>query len=126
LAKISGHAFVNLSNLTILDISYNKLSALEIEYMSHLPKLQTLNISGNVQLNLLEIREVFVNISELRSLAIADITNLPEGIFSPFENLQSLNISGTHLGNETSLILEPLKTLKVSKKSFSKAFLIVH
>lgn len=114
LAKISGKAFINLSGLTYLDISYNKLSALELDYMSHLPKLQTLNISGNVQMNLLDIRPVFQNLTELRSLSIADITNMPLGIFVPLSNLQTLNISGTHLNNETLQILNPLAKLKVN------------
>lgn len=114
LAKISGRAFVNLSNLTYLDIAYNKLSSLDLDYVCHLPKLQTLNISGNVQMNLLDIREVFENLTELRSLSIADITNMPLGIFEPLGNLHMLNISGTHLGNETNQFLGPLKSLKVS------------
>lgn len=114
LAKISGKAFVNLSNLTYLDVSYNKLSALELQYMSHLPKLQTLNISGNIQMNLFEIRPVFQNMSStLRSLSMADITNMPLGVFVPLSNLQALNISGTHLNNETLQILNPLTKLKV-------------
>lgn len=114
LAKISGRAFNNLLNLTFLDISYNKLSALEWDYMCHMPKLQTLNISGNVQLNLLEIRPVFQNLTELRALSIADIANMPLGIFVPLGNLLMLNISGTHLNNETLQILNPLAKLKVS------------
>lgn len=118
LAKISGKAFVNLSNLTYLDISYNKLSALEADYMSNLPKLQALDISGNVQLNLLDLQAVFENLTQLRSLSIADITNLPLGIFEPLTDLQVLNISGTHVGNETSQILSPLTMLKVNKIEF--------
>lgn len=115
LAKISGKAFSNLSNLTHLDISYNKLSALELDYMGQLPKLNSLNISGNVQLNLLDIRPIFQNLTELRSLSIADITSLPLGIFVPLGNLQVLNISGTHLNNETLQILNPLAKLKVNQ-----------
>lgn len=85
--------------------------------MSHLPKLQILNISGNVQLNLLNLRDVFEITSGLRSLSIADITNLPLDIFVPLGNLQKLNVSGARLGNETTQILEPLKLLKVSQFS---------
>lgn len=104
-----------MSNLTHLDISYNKLSALELDYMKDLPKLASLNVSGNVQLNLADIRPVFQNLTELRSLSIADITNLPLGIFVPLGNLQVLNISGTHLNNETLQILNPLAKLKVRR-----------
>lgn len=113
LVKISVKAFVNLSNLTSLDISYNKLTALELESMLDAPKLHTLNISGNVQLNLATVQLVFENMTEIRSLAIADIINLPLGVLTPLANLEFLNISGTHLGNDTNQMLEPLKKLKV-------------
>lgn len=82
--------------------------------MYHVSKLQTLNISGNIQMNLLDIRPVFQNLTDLQSLSIADITNMPLGIFVPLSNLQMLNISGTHLNNETIQILNPLAKLKVS------------
>lgn len=66
-------------------------------------------------MNLLDISPVFENLTELRSLSIADITNMPLGIFVPLSNLQMLNISGTHLGNDTNQMLEPLNVLKVDK-----------
>lgn len=68
-----------------------------------------------MQLNLLDVRPVFQNLTELRSLSIADITNMPLGLFVPLSNLLMLNISGTHLNNETLQILNPLGKLKVSK-----------
>lgn len=92
--------------------------------MCHLPKLYTLNISGNVQLNLLEIEAVFQNLTELRALSIADITNLPLGLLVPLSNLEILNISGTHLGNETSQMLEPLMKLKVWKNLYCELFAV--
>ncbi|XP_070496692.1 chondroadherin-like isoform X2 [Chironomus tepperi] len=112
LRKIESQAFNNLSNLTYLDISYNKLPTLELNYMYHLTKLQTLNISGNVQLNLFEMSAMFQNMSNLRSLSIADITNLPLDIFETLNKLQSLNISGAGLGANISRILQPLIMLK--------------
>lgn len=66
-------------------------------------------------MNLLDISPVFENLTELRSLSIADITNMPLGVFVPLSNLQTLNISGTHLGNETNQMLDPLTNLKVEK-----------
>ncbi|KAG5674936.1 hypothetical protein PVAND_004880 [Polypedilum vanderplanki] len=110
--NIGNEAFSNLSNLTYLDISYNKLPELGLDYMSNLPKLKTLNISGNVQLNLLNVRDIFEITSGLRSLAIADITDLPLDIFVPLDSLQHLNVSGCRLGNHTHQILEPLTMLK--------------
>lgn len=82
--------------------------------MCHLPKLQALNISGNVQLNLWDLETLFQNLTQLRALSMADVSNVPVDFFEPLGNLQTLNISGTRLGNETSLLLEPLGMLKVN------------
>lgn len=114
LRKISEKAFYNLSNLTALDVSYNKLSSLELDYMCSLPKLETLNISGNLQLNLWELEPVFQCLKKLKFLAMADVSNIPIDFFMALGNLQTLNVSGTRLNNETSVLLEPLKTLKVN------------
>lgn len=81
--------------------------------MLEVPNLQTLNISGNVQMNFATVQLVFENMTKIRSLAMADITNLPLGVLTPLANLEALNISGTHLGNDTNQMLEPLKNLKV-------------
>lgn len=59
LAKVTNGAFVNLSNLTYLDLSYNKLVKLESASVEPLRKLHTLNISGNIQMDLYDIREAF-------------------------------------------------------------------
>ena len=118
--KIESQAFNNLSNLTYLDLSYNKLPTLELNDMCHLPKLQTLNISGNVQLNLFEMSAVFQNMSELRSLSIGDITNLPSDIFDTLNKLQSLNISGAGLGSNVSRILQSMIMLKVCMSLFKE------
>lgn len=63
LAKVTNGAFVNLSNLTYLDVSYNKLVKLESASVEPLKKLHTLNISGNIQMDLYDIREAFQVIS---------------------------------------------------------------
>lgn len=59
LAKVTNGAFVNLTNLTYLDISYNKLVKLESVSVEPLRKLHTLNVSGNAQMDLYDIRESF-------------------------------------------------------------------
>lgn len=81
--------------------------------MEHLPKLETLNISGNIQMDLLDIRPVFQKLTVLRSLSIADITKLPLELLEPLSNLQVLNISGVNIGNETGQVLGALSQLKV-------------
>lgn len=63
LAKVTNNAFVNLSNLTYLDLSYNKLVKLESASVEPLKILHTLNISGNIQMDLYDIREAFQVIS---------------------------------------------------------------
>lgn len=84
--------------------------------MGHLPKLETLNISGNIQMNLLDIRTVFQDLTVLRSLSIADMADLPLGLFEPLSNLQVLNISGVHLGNRTGQVLGAIPRLKVTNE----------
>lgn len=59
LAKVTNGAFVNLSNLTYLDLSYNKLVKLEPASVVPLKSLHALNISGNIQMDLYDIRETF-------------------------------------------------------------------
>lgn len=60
LAKISEKAFENLSNLTYLDVSYNKLSRIEPECLEPVAaNLRTFNISGNLQLDLMEVNPTF-------------------------------------------------------------------
>lgn len=59
LAKVTDDAFTNLSNLTYLDLSYNKLQNLEAASMEPLKSLHSLNISGNPQINLFEIQNTF-------------------------------------------------------------------
>lgn len=70
LAKVTNGAFVNLSNLTYLDLSYNKLVKLESASVEPLRKLHTLNISGNIQMDLYDIREAFQVISLCISLSL--------------------------------------------------------
>lgn len=45
---------------------------------------------------------------------MADVSNMPLDFFEPLTSLQALNVSGTRLGNETGLLLEPLTKLKVN------------
>lgn len=52
-------AFNNLTNLTHLDLSYNKLVRLDTVSVEPLKSLQYLNISGNMQMDLIDIRDTF-------------------------------------------------------------------
>lgn len=113
MAKISAKAFDHLSNLTTLDLSHNKLSILETDYMAKLTNLKVLNISGHPQMNLMEIKPTFQIMTELRVLSMADMGSLPIGIFIPLSHIKVLNISGNHISNETLQILNPLIGLKV-------------
>jgi len=56
---VPNDSFLQLTNLTFLDLSYNKLVRLEPQSIRSLSKLLTLNISGNVQMDLKEMRETF-------------------------------------------------------------------
>lgn len=52
-------AFNNLTNLTHLDLSYNKLVRLDTVSVEPLKSLQYLNISGNMQMDLIDIKDTF-------------------------------------------------------------------
>lgn len=60
LAKVTNGAFAGLTNLTHLDLSYNKLGKLEATSVRSIFNLQVLNISGNMQIDLFDIRDTFV------------------------------------------------------------------
>lgn len=59
LRSISSDAFFYQHNLTTLDVSYNKLSNLMPVTVSSLYKLQSLNISGNILIDLFDMRHTF-------------------------------------------------------------------
>ncbi|XP_055597298.1 leucine-rich repeat-containing protein 15-like [Uranotaenia lowii] len=113
LAKISEKAFENLSNLTYLDVSYNKLSRIEPECLEPLVRLQVFNISGNLQLDLLEIGPTFQVIGNISTLAVSDMGPLPMKLFGPFRALRALNLSGNHIDNITLQIIQPLAHLQL-------------
>jgi len=56
---VPNDSFLQLTNLTFLDLSYNKLVRLEPQSIRSLSNLLTLNISGNVLMDLREMRETF-------------------------------------------------------------------
>lgn len=60
LAKVTNGAFAGLTNLTHLDLSYNKLGKLEATSVRSIFNLQVLNISGNMQIDLFDIRDTFL------------------------------------------------------------------
>lgn len=59
LAHIPTNAFTHLSNLTTLDLSYNKIHKMNPGTVVPWRKLHTLNISGNDQLDLFNLRLTF-------------------------------------------------------------------
>lgn len=52
-------SFLQLTNLTFLDLSYNKLVRLEPQSVRSLSNLRVLNISGNLLMDLREMHETF-------------------------------------------------------------------
>lgn len=96
-----------------MDVSYNEIPFFELDNKCNLPKLLVFNISGNEKLNLVELQNTLQYMTQLRSLSLADMTNLPLNMLASLSNLEALNVSGTCLGNDTGLLLEPLEKLKV-------------
>lgn len=110
LAKVTNTAFLNVSSLVELDLSYNKLYRLEpIIFHPISDTLQRLYISGN-KIPIADLKGVLQTLgSNIRHISMADM-RFPEIPFDMFSNqrLQYLNISGNNL---TSLPIEVLKTL---------------
>uniref|UniRef100_A0A1B0EYS2 Uncharacterized protein n=2 Tax=Phlebotomus papatasi TaxID=29031 RepID=A0A1B0EYS2_PHLPP len=112
IVKISSMAFENLNNLTHLDLSYNKLLGLDIDIATRLTSLKVLNISGHLQLDLVESKFAFQLLESLTTLSVADMGYLPASLFKSLPHLRELNISGNHLNDISLEMLLPVTKLE--------------
>ncbi|XP_059617834.1 insulin-like growth factor-binding protein complex acid labile subunit [Phlebotomus argentipes] len=102
IVKVSSKSFENLNNLTHLDLSYNKLMGLDMDTVTPLTSLKVLNISGHLQLDLVESKYAFQLLGSLTTLSVAEMGYLPATLLDSVPHLRDLNISGNHL-NDASL-----------------------
>ncbi|KAK6632451.1 hypothetical protein RUM44_007493 [Polyplax serrata] len=96
LAKINIRSFSNLTSLTSIDISYNKLDKLEFgTFLPVVSSLKRLNISGNL-ISMSDLKSLFQISSQLTHVSLSDmeLSNFPQGLFAYQENLRYLNLSG--------------------------------
>lgn len=115
LAKVTVHAFANLTTLRDLDLGYNKFDKLETAtFLPLAESLRTLNLSGNA-VAMSELKFIIQTVSKVKHLALADmgLTELPLGLFAYHEHLKLLNLSGNHFSHLTPQMLSPLTRLHV-------------
>ena len=94
LKHINNMTFHFLSNLIVLDLSYNKLVTLYRNVFFGLNRLKTLNLKGNYFLETLEAG-TFLSLSNVKRLEIVGtkIFRLKPNTFKGLDQLQYLNIS---------------------------------
>ncbi|XP_025097653.1 G-protein coupled receptor GRL101-like [Pomacea canaliculata] len=88
----------SLPNLCILDLTGNNLSIIHSGQLKYLPNLKTLKLSGNPLASIFPRRSVIpTSHTRLRYLDLSDvrISTLDPSSFSPFPNLEVLNLSKT-------------------------------
>ncbi len=110
----------DLPNLKHLDVSDNKMLMGVYELMSpNMTQLQSLNLSGNKQLQFNDIQQLLVNNTGLTEIALADITigsqfpllTGPNGNYA----LTSLNLNRTGVNDLSTLMnYYDIKTLRLS------------
>lgn len=89
--------FHPLTQLTILDLSYNSLKSLPTEFFVKSTLLQWLSLSNNMVSEIME--NVFDVLTELAYLNLAgnNISNLKSGIFAGLHSLKVLDLRRNHL-----------------------------
>lgn len=123
LAKVTLHAFSNLTTLRVLDLSYNKFDKMEPRiFLPLADSLQTLNLSGNA-IPISELKIIIQIVSKLNHLSLADmeLSNLPTGFFAHQENLKFLNLSGnrfSHISFHVMTFVTRIQTLDFSRNRF--------
>lgn len=114
LAKVTNTAFLNVTSLVELDLSYNKLYRLEpLIFHPIAENLQRLYLSGN-RIPAGDIKGVLQTLgSNIRHVSIADMRDFTEIPIDLFNNqkLQYLNLSGNNLSSFPSEVFKSLPNL---------------
>ena len=113
-----------MCNLTVLDLSHNKIINIDDNAFRTFPGLTWLRINKNVIGNITE--EAFHGLGDLEMLNLADnkLTSLSDNVLTPLRSLQKLDISGNQLralGARWFESLGRLRELDVSRNGLSRA-----
>ena len=100
------NAFQGLSGLEQLKLSYNNLWSLPINSLCTLPNLQTLNVSGNHLLDVVDLGLSFQDGCELKSLSILDMSSNFIASLRAFDLVQAKFIKTLNLSNNRLSILD--------------------
>lgn len=135
---VEADAFRDLKDLNWVDLSYNKLSALDVDLFKDAKTFYYLNVSGNPdlviprdgpfldspKLNWLDvsscgIKELYPNtFGKLRGLKVLSLAGnrletLPEGVFQPLQNLYSLDLSDNLFRTINPTVFKHMKHLSL-------------
>ncbi|NXW63214.1 LRC32 protein, partial [Eurystomus gularis] len=111
----NGRAFHLLRNIELLDLSANNLeSHMAGWYISNLPRLRTLDLSGNKMSRLLA--GIFRSSPRLRELDLSNnyIMEIEEGAFEALEELEVVNLALNSLHCISGFSLTQLRVLNLS------------
>ncbi|XP_012274943.1 uncharacterized protein LOC105696791 isoform X2 [Orussus abietinus] len=117
LKRIHQHAFVDLSQLTYLDVSDNKLTSLMEHHLRANPRLQILLMNDNPGLESLPVFRTTAQEYETFSVYRLECSNcglysLKEGTFNAMPALTRLILSKNRLSSLPKGLLEPLSSLR--------------
>lgn len=69
---------------------------------------------------------LFQHLRHLKTLFVADMGPMPVDLFNSFDQLRALNLSGNHLGNNSTELLQSVDSLEVSKAINCLLFLYLY
>lgn len=122
--NLSGLSELKLPNLQVLDISYNRNISIEINFSQQFPNLETLNVSGTINVKFDVLQKISENVTTLQSLIMADGFDDVSLIgMEEFQNVTFLNISHSRKCREINGLLRLFPSLKVSFLLFYPLFL---
>ena len=122
IAMLENGSFMGFTNLNILKKSYNSLTKFDVAEISSgqgLPSLLHLHLFGN---DLTNMPSTDLLPSEMETLDVGGnkITHIPDGYFSSFQNLTSLNLDGMSMRNlpDFTTVMQYLEELVLSNNDF--------
>ena len=112
IGDLGSENFVDLVNLYLLDLSFNKITILKIGVFTGLEKLLTLNLLGNTELSVIE-PGCFVGLNMLPSLVLKgmSIKFLGAETFDGLENVALLDLSGNNITTIDEIAFEGLRNV---------------